>query len=102
MNTYKQIQPLSKTEAAYIAGLIDGEGTVTLTRKHKKENRQLCVSISSTEIDLLDFVASVAGVGKITNKQTSKSHHSHSYAYACLQQAGVSIVRANPSIFEIL
>lgn len=35
------------TDAAYIAGLIDGEGTVTLTRKHRNENRQLCVSISA-------------------------------------------------------
>jgi hypothetical protein len=32
---------LSKTDAAYIAGLIDGEGTVTLTRKHRNENRQI-------------------------------------------------------------
>ena len=56
MNSYRQIKQLSKTDAAYIAGLIDGEGTVTLTRKHKNENRQLCVSIASTEIELLDFV----------------------------------------------
>jgi hypothetical protein len=40
---------LSITGAAYIAGLIDGEGTVTLTRKHANENRQLAISISSTE-----------------------------------------------------
>jgi len=54
MNTYRQVQPLSKVDAAYIAGLIDGEGTVTLTRKHKNENRQLCISISNTEKNLLE------------------------------------------------
>jgi len=82
MNTYKKLQNMSAPDIAYIAGLIDGEGTVTLTRKHKNENRQLCISISSTEISLLEFVLSVTGVGKITNKQASKSHHAHSYAYA--------------------
>jgi len=35
MNTYRQTKPLNKTDAAYIAGLIDGEGTITLSRKHK-------------------------------------------------------------------
>ena len=36
--------------AAYIAGLIDGEGTITLTRLHAHENRRLVVSIANTEI----------------------------------------------------
>ena len=68
-NNYRQIKLLSKTDAAHVAGLIDGEGTVTLTRKHKNENRQLCISIASTEINLLDFVLTATGVGKITNKR---------------------------------
>jgi len=92
MNTYKKIQSLSKTDAAYIAGLIDGEGTVTLTRKHKNENRQLCVSISSTEIELLEFVLAATGVGKITNKQASKSHHAQSYAYAVYNRQALSLL----------
>jgi hypothetical protein len=57
VNTYQQLNTLSKTDAAYIAGLVDGEGTVTLTRKHKNENRQLSVTISSTELEMLDFVS---------------------------------------------
>jgi hypothetical protein len=92
MNTYKQIKPLSKVDAAYIAGLIDGEGTVTLTRKHRNENRQLCVSISSTEIALLDFVLITAGVGKITNKNVTKSHHTHSFAYAVYNRQALALL----------
>jgi len=92
MSTYKQFQKLTAIDAAYIAGLIDGEGTVTLTRKHKNENRQLCVSISSTEIGLLDFVLAVTGVGKITNKQASKSHHAHSYAYAVYNRQALALL----------
>jgi hypothetical protein len=93
MNTYKKLQNMSAPDIAYIAGLIDGEGTVTLTRKHKNENRQLCISISSTEISLLEFVLSVTGVGKITNKQASKSHHAHSYAYAVYNRQALALLK---------
>ena len=92
MNSYRQTQPLSKIDAAYIAGLIDGEGTVTLTRKHKNENRQLCVSISSTEIALLDFVLIATGVGKITNKLATKPHHTHSFAYAVYNRQALALL----------
>jgi hypothetical protein len=34
--------------AAYIAGLVDGEGTVTLTRLHAKKNRRIVRSLKET------------------------------------------------------
>lgn len=83
---------LSKTDAAYIAGLIDGEGTVTLARKHKNENRQLAISASSTEIALLEFVRSATGVGKITNKKPSKTSHSPSFAYAVYNRQALALL----------
>jgi len=63
------------TEAAYVAGLIDGEGTISLTRKHAGENRQLAVSIANTELAILEYALRVIGVGKITRKRTSQAHH---------------------------
>jgi hypothetical protein len=92
MAEYRKFQGLSESDAAYIAGLVDGEGTVTLTRKHKNENRQLCVSISSTEKGLLEFVLNVTGVGKITNKSASKSNHSHSFAYAVYNRHALALL----------
>lgn len=55
-------------EAAYVAGIIDGEGSITLTRMHKKENRRPCITISSCDKELLEYVQSVAG-GNIYNKK---------------------------------
>ena len=40
MHTYRVTRKLEPTVAAYIAGLIDGEGTVTLTRHHAGESRR--------------------------------------------------------------
>lgn len=81
------INILTATDAAYIAGLIDGEGTVTLTRKHKNENRQLAVTISNTEKSLLDFCRQTIGAGKITNKLTTQAHDTPSFTYAINRQA---------------
>lgn len=45
---------LTKSDAAYLAGLIDGEGTIALSWRHAHDNRQLVVTISSTERVLVD------------------------------------------------
>ena len=72
---------LSEVDAAYVAGIIDGEGTITLTRNHRSENRRPIVSISSTELPLLSYVRSVIGAGRITRKMCTRKHHSPSFAY---------------------
>lgn len=34
MASYRKVKILSREDAAYIAGLIDGEGTLSLSRRH--------------------------------------------------------------------
>ena len=92
MADYKTTQILSAADVAYIAGLIDGEGTITLTRKHRNEFRQLAISISSTERQLLDFVKSATGVGTITNKIAYNSAHSRSFAYAVYNRQALALL----------
>jgi hypothetical protein len=55
-------------EASYVAGIIDGEGTITLTKMHPNEFRRPCISIASTDKDLLIYVRSLIG-GVINNKK---------------------------------
>ena len=57
MGRYRTMVNLDPRDAAYVAGLIDGEGTITLSREHRNENRRLVVSIASTERCLWQFVA---------------------------------------------
>ncbi len=66
---------LSTEDAAYIAGLIDGEGTITLTRLHVGEHRRLVLSISNNDRRLLEFVKSSVGGGKITGKRCYCENH---------------------------
>jgi hypothetical protein len=92
MAVARQPNTLKSTDAAYIAGLIDGEGTITLIRKHRNENRQLAISISNTETSLLDFVQNAVGAGKITNKRTTQAHHTPSYAYAIYNRQALHLL----------
>ncbi|MGP8035208.1 MAG: LAGLIDADG family homing endonuclease [Steroidobacteraceae bacterium] len=87
------IRRLTSSEAAYIAGIIDGEGTVTLTRTHRGENRRPIVSISSTELPLLRYVRDVIGAGRITRKARARAHHSPSFAYCVSSRQALSLLR---------
>lgn len=89
---YKKTNKLKPEDAAYIAGLIDGEGTITLQRRHKGENRRLAVSISSTERELLEYVHEATGVGTITTKRTYKVQHAASFTYAVFSRQALSLL----------
>ncbi|MCH1625747.1 LAGLIDADG family homing endonuclease [Fredinandcohnia quinoae] len=66
-------------EAAYIAGIIDGEGSISLTRMHKKEHRRPCISIASTDLELLTYIHRLTG-GYINNKRNYRPNiHKDSY-----------------------
>lgn len=90
--TPAQTKLLSPEQVAYIAGLIDGEGTITLTSEHRGESRRLVVSIANTEIELLSFVLEATGVGKITKKRVTKSQHTPSFAYRATSQQALSLL----------
>ncbi|MEX2165315.1 MAG: LAGLIDADG family homing endonuclease [Sulfuricaulis sp.] len=92
MAIYKKVKKLSPEEAAYIAGLIDGEGTIALTRKHRGEYRQLMVSISSTEPPLLKYVKKAIGAGRITNKCTHQANHTPSVTYAISNRQALALL----------
>ena len=88
MATYRKVKELPAVDAAYLAGLVDGEGSVSLTRRHRADERQLVVSISSTERCLLEYVVRSAGAGRITSKRTYRAEHTPSFTFAiCNRQA---------------
>ena len=66
-------------EAAYIAGIIDGEGTITLTRMHEMEHRRPCITIASTDKELLIYLQTLTE-GTINNKKNyNPERHKDSY-----------------------
>ncbi len=84
---------LDPTEAAWLAGLIDGDGTVALPRRHKNEHRQLEVSISNTDFALLEYVKSIVGVGRITRKRSIARNHTPSGAYQVRNRQALALLQ---------
>ena len=92
MVVYKTTNKLSVADAAYIAGLVDGEGTVSLTHRHKNENRQLEISISNTEMKLLEYLLKTIGTGRITQKKTYSNKHTPSATYLISNRQALSLL----------
>ncbi|MCE2394555.1 LAGLIDADG family homing endonuclease [Candidatus Poribacteria bacterium] len=47
---------MTDVEKAYLAGIIDGEGTVTLTRRRKNQMPSPQISVSNTHLELLEYI----------------------------------------------
>ena len=93
MATAVKINRLRIEQAAYLAGLIDGEGTITLTRVHTHENRRLIVSISNNDVSLLTFAKTTIGAGKITTKRTYSERHALSFTYQISSRQALDLLK---------
>lgn len=70
-----------KVTLDYVAGIIDGEGTITLSRMRKMDKwRTPVVSVSSTTIEILNALVSVFG-GHICKHKIYKPHHLPSFSW---------------------
>jgi hypothetical protein len=85
----KRLQP---TDAAYLAGLIDGESTITLSRRHANERRQVVVSVVSTEREILTWILVAVGTGKVTRKRTVSSRHAPSFTYSISNRQALDLL----------
>lgn len=73
---------MTSEEKAYIAGIIDGEGSIMLLKFHKNQYPAPCVSIASTTLELLEYIKEKTGMGNIkTKKNYNIEHHKNSFTY---------------------
>lgn len=82
-------------EAAYLAGIVDGEGTITLTRMHSKEFRRPCITIASTDIELLIFIQTLTGGSIISKKNYQPDKHKDSYTLTIKKKEMVFFILIN-------
>ena len=81
-----QINELSKEDAAYIAGIVDGEGSLNLNRVHSNDpNRKATYSIrmriTNTFPGLLDWIGLKVGYGSIGQLKKYKIHYKQAYEW---------------------
>lgn len=77
---------------AYAAGLVDGEGTITLSRNHRGANRIPVVSMTSTTPELVHAMRDEFG-GQIRQHRTYRRNHSDSYIWSVRHDAAIRTIR---------
>lgn len=69
---------------AYLAGLIDGEGTIRLDKNYTSSNPDLfgipVLTISSTTVEIMEWLKTTYG-GCVSSKKSYQSHHLASYVW---------------------
>lgn len=90
---YDKVKRLSPPQAAYLAGIVDGEGTITLTRRNAfRFHRYAAVTISSCELSMLRYIGKIAGIGSITTKVTYNPNHSPEYTYRVYGRQAIDLM----------
>jgi len=85
---------MTDTEKAYIAGIIDGEGSIMLTKFHNNQYPAPCISISSTTIELLQWIKEKTKVGTIKSKKNyNKDNHKDSYTYTVKYNDAIELLK---------
>jgi hypothetical protein len=85
---------LSTEEKAYIAGIIDGEGSIMLTKFHKNQHPAPCITIASTSLELLEWIKTKTGFGSIKSKKNyNPISHKDSYTYILRYNDTISLLK---------
>lgn len=80
-------------EMAYIAGIIDGEGSIMLLKFHNNQFPSPCVSVASTSLELLEWIKSKVGYGTIKAKKNYKpSIHENSFTYTIRYNNAINLL----------
>lgn len=79
---------MTAVEKAYIAGIVDGEGSVGLWRHHKNETHAPNVSVANNNLELLQWIQAKVG-GTIVSKKKQLPHHNNSYAWSIKQDRAI-------------
>lgn len=84
---------LSAVDAAYLAGLMDGEGSVMLYRRKKDAaGSALRIAIANTNMILIDWCLSKTGVGNVLTKLGANERHKTGYQWIANAQAAASVL----------
>lgn len=88
----KEAAMVSDIEAAYTAGIIDGEGSISLTKNRKSRWPSPQVSVSSNFREILEWHRKRFG-GSIVTKQPRKSTHSISFDWKLTDRRALLLLK---------
>ena len=104
------MQNVSETDRAYTAGILDGEGSISLavhtTRKtasgRPSTGPKVLLQVSSTDRGLIDWLCKTWGAGHVaTTYRPKKSHHKIAYGWRVWGASAAEILQATLPYLKI-
>lgn len=88
------VRAMSDTEAAWLAGLFDGEGSIIFPKGRNRASVRL--TISNTHLGLLEHVLEVVEAGSIMSREKYRrsDHHKIPYQWQCYGQNARDVLHA--------
>ncbi len=83
------------TDAAYIAGLIDGEGCIGISyrrRTNRAARFQPCVAINITDRDVLRWMAEITGLGAVLGPFIPGARRAETYRWSIFSWSAASLL----------
>lgn len=99
----ERVKTLLPTEAAYLAGLIDGEGYVAVTAATTSKSAKRCkrgaavrvtVAVRMTTRRPLDWAAALTGFGRVTAPRLLNPKHKQPYQWQIWSRQAVEVLVA--------
>ena len=74
----KLINNMTNEQIAYLAGIIDGEGTISVSRKKDKTMKRKMslrpfLSVANTNLELIQWMYEITGLGQMSKLRISKN-----------------------------
>jgi hypothetical protein len=79
-------------ERAYTAGIIDGEGTITLSRKHRNNTHSPEITVANTDLRLLEWLKKRLG-GLIKKKVRKLPQHNQAYTWIVRNDRAIEVMK---------
>jgi len=84
---------MTNEQKAYIAGIIDGEGSTMILKFHNNQFPSPCISISSPTIELLEWIKSITKIGTIKRKKNYNTEkHTDSFTYTIKYNDAINLL----------
>lgn len=86
---------MTETDKAYIAGIIDGEGSIMLLKFHNTQLPSPCISVTSTTRELLDYLKLTIVSGTIKSKKNYDIiNHRDCFTYVLKYDSALKLLEA--------
>lgn len=77
----------------WLAGIVDGEGSIFLTRHHKTEFRAPTISITNSSKTIIAEIVRITGINSVSKQKKYKAHHKQCYLWKTSYRKAIEIIK---------